>query len=51
MKKKIYVIKGYNEDVDLINHPNAEIRDYYKKAVKALDAIYKYYDEGGNRLI
>lgn len=50
MKKKIPVIKGYDE-FDLINHPNEEISDYYKKAIKALDVIYKYYDKDGNRLI
>lgn len=50
MKNKIPVIKGYDE-FDLINHPNEEIRDYYKKAIKALDVIYKYYDKDGNRLI
>lgn len=50
MKKKIPIIKGYNE-FDLINHPNGEISGYYKKAIKALDVIYKYYDKDGNRLI
>lgn len=50
MKKKIPVIKGYNE-FGLINHPNEEISDYYKKAIKTLDVIYKYYDKDGNRLI
>ena len=51
MKKKIPIIKDYNEDIDLINHPNGEISDYYKSAIKALDIFYKYYDKDGNRLI
>ena len=27
------------------------ISDYYKKAIKALDVIYKHYNKDGNRLI